>query len=243
MRPSSTSPSWPSSAERGTEMGREPGFTRRIDPIEWWFLAFPARMPAATNLCVEGTGQLDADAVRNAVAVASQACPGTRLVRRGRNWVDSGIAPAVRVVRGRTLEPDAPELRRPLPAGNRPACEVVLFDGAEPAVVFRADHAVMDARGLLWWARDVFRVLRGEAPRGAASTETVLDLDDPFYRRAATSEPEIKVPSLLGLPPRRRYAGSCGGDGRWRARSPRPRRNWLPRSWRSPVTWSLPSAS
>lgn len=182
-------------------MGRASGFTRLIDPIEWWFLAFPKRMSAVTNLCVEGTGLVDAEDLRAAVAVASEACPGARLARRGRSWVDSGIAPAVRVVRGRALEPGAPELRVPLPPRSGAPCEVVLFEGPDPAVVFRADHAVMDVRGLLWWARDVFRALRGEDPLGAVSTTTVLDLDDPLYLQAGHSEPETKVPALLGVAP------------------------------------------
>jgi hypothetical protein len=190
----------PSSDERG--LVSENPYTRRIDPIEHWFLAFPKKMSAVENLCVEGIGRLDADELRRAVAVASAACPGARLVRRGRTWVDGGVDPEVRVVRGRTADPGAaPELRAPLPTRTGATCEVVLFDGPSPTVVFRAGHVVMDVRGLAMWARDVFRVLRGERPSGAASAATVLDLDDPFYELAGTSEPSVKVPSLLGVPP------------------------------------------
>ncbi|MFF3460693.1 non-ribosomal peptide synthetase [Streptomyces sp. NPDC002730] len=48
-------------------------------------------------------------------------------------------------------------------------CEVALVAGPRPTVVFRAHHAVMDGRGLLSWASDVFRALRGEEPVGAPS--------------------------------------------------------------------------
>jgi hypothetical protein len=175
------------------------GFTRRIDPIEWWFLGFPAKMSAALNLCVEGTGHVDPEDLRRAVAIASDACPGARLVRRGRTWVDSGTAPAVTVAHG--LPADAPELRTPLPGRAGATCEVVLFPGPGPTVVFRAGHAVMDVRGLLWWARDVFRALRGEEPVGAASRATFQDLDDPLHRRAPGPGSDAEVPSLLGVPP------------------------------------------
>ena len=42
-------------------------------------------------------------------------------------------------------------------------------------VVFRGHHAVVDGRGLLHFAEDVFAVLRGESPRGA--TLDVVDLE------------------------------------------------------------------
>lgn len=180
-------------------------YTRRVDPIERWFLGFPKTMSAVQNVCVEGIGRVDVEELRRAVAVASQACPGARLVRRGDTWVDGGVDPAVRLVRGRALDPralhDVPELCAPLP--NRTgACEVVLFDGPEPTVVLRAAHVVMDARGLVLWARDVFRALRGEEPAGAESAATVLDLDDALYSQAGQSGLSAKVPSLLGVPPR-----------------------------------------
>ena len=187
----------------GTEMSTETnvgtGFTRRIDPIEWWFLGFPRTVSAALNLCVEGTGHVDPGQLRRAVAIASRACPGARLVRRGRTWVDGGVAPAVTVAHG--VPADAPELRTPLPGRAGRTCEVVLFPGPRPTVVFRAGHAVMDARGLLWWARDVFRVLRGEDPVGATSAATFEDLDDPLHRQAGESRSDTGMPALLGIPP------------------------------------------
>ncbi|MEU4253199.1 amino acid adenylation domain-containing protein [Amycolatopsis sp. NPDC026612] len=177
-------------------------FTRLVCPIEQWFLGFPAKMSPVTNFCVEGAGRLDAESLRRAVAVASEACPGARLVRRGRRWVDGGADPAVKVVSGVADPCAAPELRSPLPNRSGANCEVLLLDGPEPTVVLRASHVVMDGRGLILWARDVFRALRGEEPAGARSTGTVLDLDNPFYSRAGQAEAATKVPSLLGIPPR-----------------------------------------
>lgn len=74
------------------------------------------------------------------MAVASQACPGARLVRRDKIWVDGGADPAVSVTTGRVLDPDAlhdvPELCSPLPGPSGAACEVVVFDGPEPRELF-----------------------------------------------------------------------------------------------------------
>ena len=39
-------------------------------------------------------------------------------------------------------------------------------------VTEEAFHGVMDGKGVLLWARDVFRALRGERPKGARSTHT-----------------------------------------------------------------------
>ncbi|HET6707371.1 amino acid adenylation domain-containing protein [Amycolatopsis sp.] len=145
------------------------GFRRPIAPSEWFFLGHPAELAATLQIVVEGTGTLDAEELRDAVAVASAACPGSRLVPDGRSWADSGVTPRVHVVDGRGLGAAGvlalPELQAPLT--GEPRCEVVLVQGDPISVAFRADHAVMDAKGALTWALDVFRALRGEVPLGA----------------------------------------------------------------------------
>ncbi|OLR92318.1 hypothetical protein BJP25_23115 [Actinokineospora bangkokensis] len=149
-------------------------------PVERWFLAYPRGREAVVQLVVEGTGVLDPEQVRAAVRVAAQACPGTRLRRRGGRWEATGPVPAVVAVDGdaldRTTFEGLPELRG-LPAGPKgTTCEVLLLTGARPGLVFRADHAVMDAGGCALWAAAVFRALRGEAVEPADSTATYLDL-------------------------------------------------------------------
>jgi amino acid adenylation domain-containing protein len=155
-------------------------------------LAYPRGPGMDVQLCVEGDGAIDPPALAAAVATASQACPGARLVRRGRRWVDSGRAPAVRVADPADLDrtrPDSRLMRTPL-AGRRAGCEVVLVPGTPATVVFRAHHAVMDRGGALLWQRQVFRALRGEAVEGAAS------------RRPREARPEHAWPSGLGRSPR-----------------------------------------
>jgi amino acid adenylation domain-containing protein len=162
-----------------TEPPAATGFRRPIAPSEWFFLGHPDELAATVQVVVEGAGALDDEELREAVAVASSACPGSRLVPDGRTWADSGVAPRVHVVDGRSLGAGGvlalPELQAPLAGPGKPRCEVVLVEGDPVSVAFRADHAVMDAKGVLTWALDVFRVLRGELPLGAA--DPVSDRD------------------------------------------------------------------
>jgi len=74
------------------------GFTRPVSPVEWWIAAHPTGTTPVLQIAVEGFGVLDLARLRAAVAAAGDACPGTRLVRKGKTWVDTGIAPAVRQV-------------------------------------------------------------------------------------------------------------------------------------------------
>ncbi len=156
--------------------GPAPAFRRPVSPNEWLYLGgMRVAPPFAVQVVVEGRGRIGRDDLARAVGVASAACPGARLVRRGRNWVDSGRTPPVHVVEAAALDPAAPSgaaLRRPLDPDAGPACEVLLVDGASSTLVFRAFHGVMDGRGALAWITDIFRVLRGEAPVGAASCVT-----------------------------------------------------------------------
>jgi amino acid adenylation domain-containing protein len=133
------------------------------------------------QIFVEGAGSVDVERLRHAVAVAGDACPGARLLRRGRRWVDSGIAPNVRVMAGRAAGVsdlmNSPELAHPLRGDRgRPMTEVVLITGPTPTVVFRTHHAIMDGRGALTWVAEVFAALRGEQGRPAVDALTEADL-------------------------------------------------------------------
>ncbi|MGM0577877.1 MAG: hypothetical protein ACQEXJ_19280 [Myxococcota bacterium] len=163
-------------------------FTRRIAPVERLWIAVDGVWPPFVNQLVmeaePGQGALDREAWKEAVAIASAANPGARLVVRGpwgrRRWVDSGTTPPVRVADGSAWDAGSPEgapfLLDPLPPFGGPTCEVLLVHGDVPRVVFRTHHAVMDGRGTMIWVEDVFRALRGQAPVGARSTVTDLAL-------------------------------------------------------------------
>ncbi|MFJ2114378.1 amino acid adenylation domain-containing protein [Streptomyces sp. NPDC087850] len=155
-------------------------FTRPVTPSERiQFLAPPPGVSAVLQVFVEGHGRIDPAELRHAVAVTAEACPGTRLTLDGTNWTDTGRAPQVRVLDGSSFdrdEPaDVPALHTPLTGEGEPTCEVLLVDGPDSTVVFRAHHGVMDGGGIRHWITSVFAVLRGEKPIEARSTVTDLE--------------------------------------------------------------------
>jgi hypothetical protein len=175
------------------------------------------------QLCVEGDGDIDPAALSAAVEVAAQACPGARLVRRGTRWVDSGRAPAVRVVATADYDRtrlDSPLLRAQL-TGDRsaPTAEVILVRGQPATVIFRACHAAMDGVGALLWQGQVFRALRGEPVDGAASQLNCADVREAIAARLGIEMPPIAPPS--GQPFQSPLGGVPKGPRRslWRRRT------------------------
>ncbi len=188
-------------------------FRRPITPTEWWFLGHPDALSPTIGIVVEGDGTIDHARLTEAVARACEACPGSRLVcaEDSREWVDGGIPPEVLVVEsGARAAGDLanlPELQAPLAGTDVPFCQVVLIRGETTAVAFRAHHAVMDAQGVLTWASDVFRVLRGEQPVGAP--DPISDQD--VYEEVAEAEgrgtavpPQDKSPIMGSCEPTER---------------------------------------
>ncbi|MCU1643521.1 MAG: peptide synthetase [Nocardia sp.] len=177
-------------------------FRRPISPTELMY--FPMRElapPFLMQLAIEGTGGLDAEELRRAVAVASEANPGARLVREGKYWVDSGLAPAVRAVPHAleypALEAD-PVLNSPIGPTPESTTEVLLLTADPVTVIFRVFHGVMDGMGMVMWATDVLRVLRGQEPIGAADPIA----DEELVRKVgAPGRPALMLPrwrSALG---------------------------------------------
>lgn len=171
-------------------------FRRPISPTE--SLYFPMRdlaPPFLMHLAVSGTGTIDADHLQGAVAAVAAVCPGTRLVRDGDDWVDSGIPPTVREIAGHAitgarLEED-PVLGSPIGPTPETTCEVLLLTADPVTVVFRAFHGVMDGRGIADWAANVFRALQGESPLPMLDTVT----DDQLVRSVTcTAKPTSLTP-------------------------------------------------
>lgn len=192
-------------------------YSRPVSPTEWSYLAF-ARLEElmVIQFVVEGAGEIDARALNRAVAEASRSCPGSRLVRRGRTWIDSGTAARVVVADGRSFDRTAltgvPELCGPLAdAEGRPSCEVLLLTGEPGTVVFRAAHAVMDLKGLRTWAEQVFRSLRGERLQEATTSLTDYQLLDTLGRTGQRPR--------LGLDRRSPLGGRAGSFSVWRRRT------------------------
>jgi amino acid adenylation domain-containing protein len=164
-------------------------------------LSSPRELAMEVQLCVEGDGAIDPAALTAAVNTASQACPGARLVRRGRLFVDSGQPPAVSVREAADFDRtrlDSPLLRTPLARNRRGSCEVVLVRGTPTTVIFRAQHAVMDGHGAMFWQRQVFRALRGEPVEGADSRLTEV-LEEVAAKLGVDLPPVSTPPGLDGL--------------------------------------------
>lgn len=173
-------------------------FNRPLSLIERSHLVFDALSPPLINQMVfEGRGELDLVQWRSAVDEASAANPGSRMVLRGClgtcRWVDTGLTPPVREVDGNSwsgLSRDgAPILQERLFPSTGPTCEVILMHGDPARVVFRSHHGVMDGRGTMTWAEDVFRSLRGDPIIGSASTLTEDKLAQNFENEYRTSFP------------------------------------------------------
>jgi amino acid adenylation domain-containing protein len=191
-------------------------YSRPIAPDDWTRFSNPRGLILELQLCVEGDGVIDPEALSAAVAEASQACPGARLVRRGRRWVDSGTTPVVTVAGAADFDRiglDSPLLRHQMSC-YRSSCEAVLLRGAPTTVIFRAHAGVMDAQGLMLWQRQVFRALRGEAVEGATSRLTRDEAMAEIAARLGIDLPPAEGPqpgpewrSVLGrLPSGRRRA-------------------------------------
>ncbi|MBW0271607.1 peptide synthetase [Nocardia sp. MH4] len=171
-------------------------FRRPISTTERMY--FPMRdlaPPFLMQLVVPGDGDLDPDRLRRAVAVAATVTPGARLVRRGAEWVDAGIAPAVRVVPGHvlhetTLEAD-PVLASPIGPTPETTVEVLLLTGAPVTLVFRVFHGVMDGMGMVLWVTNVLRALRGQDPIPQLDPVADQELVD---RVGAPGKPAAMVP-------------------------------------------------
>ena len=148
-------------------------YSRRVSFNERLYLAAEQLNPGfCIQIVIDGEGELSQEKLEGAVALAALANPGSRLVLRGllgwSRWVALGPMPPVRVLPH--WQADAPpplDVERPLPFKHGPTCEVIFAPSFRPRIVFRCFHGIMDARGLLHFAEEVFRALRGEPLIGA----------------------------------------------------------------------------
>ncbi|WP_415954487.1 non-ribosomal peptide synthetase [Streptomyces sp. KLOTTS4A1] len=201
-------------------------YTRPVSPMEAWFLVYPDSVPGVMHLFVKGTGLITRPQLADAVERVAASCPGTRLTREGMTWKDSGVAPVVRELPAGSLDPsaDAPDLHRPLMGDGGPTCEVLLAGDTGAAgdagtagatgdagdtgreagthVVFRAFHGALDGKGLMFWAEEVFRALRGEPLCEAPDAISEAQLLDRLDAQGVTSSPGVEAdlswPSALG---------------------------------------------
>ncbi|MGE5372054.1 MAG: hypothetical protein ACM3QZ_08715 [Solirubrobacterales bacterium] len=164
-------------------------YNRRVSLNERAFLAMDRLgQPVVNQAVFESPTPVNPMLFKAAVEEASSANPGSRLVLKGRlagcRWIDSGVTPVIREVDGSQWDgfgPDgAPFLDVPLDPVTGPTCEIVIANGGQKQpvqrIIFRTHHAVMDGRGTLFWAQDVFRAIRGLRPIGSHSALTDLEM-------------------------------------------------------------------
>lgn len=166
---------------------------RNISVIErtYLFHETPDLTRMVINIVLEGAGSFNLEHWNEAIAKAAEKHPGSRLVKRAHlgfaKWYDTGIAPKARVVDfshwdGNTSE-GATIFNSHLSVNNGPTFEVLLLEGEPLRVCFRSHHGTMDAGGIMIFAKDVFRALRGEPVIGSNSglydIEFLKTLDGP----------------------------------------------------------------
>ncbi|WP_431955554.1 peptide synthetase [Nocardia lijiangensis] len=178
-------------------MSSDTTFRRPITPTErLYFAARELAPPFLMQVAVHGQGTLDPAELQRAVDVAAAAIPGSRLVRDGADWVDTGVAPAVRVVEGHTLTypelENDPVLNSPIGPTPDRTCEVLLLTADPVTIVFRGFHGVMDGMGMRMWVEDVFRALRGAEPLGAPDPVADAQL---VARLGAPGKPSLLLPT------------------------------------------------
>lgn len=159
---------------------------RRVSPFEWAYAsAAPYFPPYAIRLQVEGEGPLAAPALRAALDLAQAANPWSGMRLRGHRWEPGARA----------------SLHEGEPGAHAPPGESVEVWRAG-GLLFRCSHALMDARGLLFFAEEVFRALRGEALLGSSAAGS-----DHAYLRAFDHPRAREWP-----PPDRRSPVAAGGE-------------------------------
>ncbi|MEV6392920.1 peptide synthetase [Nocardia xishanensis] len=179
-------------------MSSDTTFRRPITPTErLYFAARELAPPFLMQVAVHGEGTLDPAELQRAVDVASAAIPGSRLVRDGDDWVDTGVAATVRVVDGHTLTypelENDPVLNSPIGPTPDRTCEILLLTADPVTIVFRAFHGVMDGMGMRMWVDDVFRALRGVEPLGAPDLIADAQL---VARIGAPGRPSVLLPTF-----------------------------------------------
>lgn len=141
---------------------------RSLSPIErLWLVAETMAPPFAIEIVVEGPPP---SGIEQAVRLATEANPGVRGRLQGWlagcRWVDGGEPIPV----SHATDPYGPGPQRTDPLDG---VDVTVHPNA---VVFRGRHALVDGRGLLHFAEDTWRALRGEEPLGSQTIGTDLEL-------------------------------------------------------------------
>jgi len=187
-------------------------YVRRVSPVERYGLVLNEVYHYRVDGVVEGVGTVDIARLQKGVDRAAAANTAIRVRYRGAlgfsKWVDSGIAPRVRLMPLATWngasEIGAPFLDEKLdPLHGGPVADVLVVpctDG-KTRMVFRTLHAAIDGRGLMHWMAEVFRAMRGETPLGSSSRLIDLDVQAAFADRIEGEPQAAPVSCIPVVPP------------------------------------------
>jgi hypothetical protein len=187
-------------------------YVRRVSPVERYGIVLNEVYHYRVDGVVEGVGHVDPDILQAAVGRAAEANPAIRVRFRGMlgfsRWVDSGIAPRVRVLEpsgwNGTSDIGAQFLLEKLdPLHGGPVADVLVvpcIDG-KTRLVFRTLHAAIDGRGLMHWMAEVFRALRGEPLLGSHSRLIDLDVQKDYAGRVPAEPPAPPATCIPVVPP------------------------------------------
>ncbi|MFN8576509.1 MAG: non-ribosomal peptide synthetase [Candidatus Sericytochromatia bacterium] len=171
--------------------------------------------PFCLQMLVEGKGDLTLEQLEEAVNQVSNVNQGTRLILKKvglkKFWFDSKTPPPVKLVDEKyfydfdinnTIINNSKNIYfyNRLNVENGNTCEVYLIKGKKIKVLFRALHSVMDARGLLFWAEEVFRYLNNNPLLGTNTKISDIDYYKKFFQKEKIKKVplESRSPSPLG---------------------------------------------
>ncbi|MBC7658068.1 MAG: hypothetical protein H7249_00010 [Chitinophagaceae bacterium] len=176
-------------------------YRRRLSFSERLYLASLRRdgQGIVVQYLLEGEGRLEKNVLEDAIRTASRANPGSRLILKGHlgrsYWEAKGAVPPVRTIQWDRNAPLPIECQRYLDPRQGPTVEILWTDEPNTRIVFRALHSVMDGGGLFLFIEDIFRALRKEPLKGAAS-----ELNDSEFLEKVVGE-RYRKPLAFDFPP------------------------------------------
>lgn len=187
-------------------------YVRKVSALERYSLVINQAYRYHVDGIVEGVGAVDLMALQQAVDKAAAANPAIRVRLRGflhtARWVDSGIAPQVRLLPlsdwNGASERNAPFLLdrlEPLRGGAIADLMIVPCSDGKTRIVLRTLHAAIDGRGFMHWLAEICRAMRGEPLQGSDSTLTDLDIQRQYADRVPPEPPAPPSMCIPVLPP------------------------------------------
>lgn len=186
-------------------------YVRRMSATERFSLAINELYRYNIIALAEGQGCITRQELQAAVDVAAAHNPGARVHLKSflglSKWVDSGIAPIVHEIQTPHWDCFSEQGAEFMDSSfdhpnNGPVCDLYLIPGSTIRIVARVLHAAMDARGLQHFVKDIFRVLRGEAPIGSTATLTDYDVRIKFQDKIQGQQVDMECIPILPPSPR-----------------------------------------